>query len=270
MALLDKDSRYSGMIGYIHETVPTDHLIYMLPQFIEDPSLLEELPSPTAIPTSYHKHFKYSDMVRIREGEVDMSIITNNTTFFTFFKGDAALEGVRLSSAFFGKGQFEGREMEKQGDTYILTSTIYGPYYQPLPKRKIPRRSDAWSKVPRTERAQSEVQTLRTRIHITPHNGKAKIKVSVDGPANLPVTLELGFRLDGLLKNVTAKNGIENAYLIANGGYATYEKDGEVIRIGPGIVAHKWTQLRGALPKLNADCLYFTDYAPCEFEFTIE
>jgi len=43
-----------------------------------------------------------------------------------------------------------------------------------------------------------------------------------------------------------------------------------MIKIGPGKGSHKWTQLRGALPKLQADCLYFTNYAPCEFEFTIE
>lgn len=270
MALLDKDSRYSGMISYIHETVPVEHLIYMLPQFIEDPSLLEALPSPAPIPTSYHKHFKYSDMVRVREGVVDMSIIMNNSTFFTFFKGEAALEGLRLSSAFFGKGQFQSQQMEKREDAYVLTSTIYGPYYQPLPKKKIPKESDAWSKVPRTERKQSEVQRLRTTIRITPENGKARIKISVEGPENLPVTVELGFRSGGVLQNVSSKDGIENAYFIRNGEYATYEKNGNVIRVGPGAVAHKWTQLRGALPKLNGDCLYLTSYAPCELEFTIE
>lgn len=44
----------------------------------------------------------------------------------------------------------------------------------------------------------------------------------------------------------------------------------DTIKIGPGVSDDKWTQLRGALPKLQADCLYFTKYAPCEFEFTME
>lgn len=270
MALLDQDSRYSGMVSYIQNTVAVEQLSYMLPHFIEDSTLLQNLPAPTPIPTSYHKYFKYSDMVRIREGEVDMSVISNNPTFFTFFKGEAALEGVRLSSAFFGKGQFESPQLEKEGDHYILSSTLSGPYYQPLPKDKIPDDADAWSKVPRTERAQSEVQTLRTKVYVTPGNGKATIKVSVDGPENLPVTLELGFRMGGALRHVTPKEGIDNAFLINDGVYATYQKGNDTIKIGPGAGAHKWTQLRGALPKLQADCLYFTNYAPCEFEFTIE
>jgi hypothetical protein len=270
MALLDKDSRYSGMVNFIQETVPVDHLVYMLPHLIADATLLEELPEPTPLPTSYHKDFKFSDIVRIREGEVDMTVLTNNSTFFTFFKGQAALEAVRLSSAFFGKGQFESQHLEKDGDTYILSSTSHGPYYQPLRKEKIPHAFEAWGQVPRSERDQSEIQTLVTKIYVTQSNGKATIKISVDGPKNLPVALELGFRKGGILKNVSQKKDIDNAFLIRSGEYATYQNGNDIIKIGPGIGAHKWTQLRGALPKLDADCLYFTNYAPCEFEFTIE
>ncbi len=209
-------------------------------------------------------------MVRIREGAVDMSVITNNATFFTFFKGEAALEGVRLASAFFGKGQFLSQQLEKNGDTYILSSTLSGPYYQPLPKDKIPAEGEAWGQVPQSEREQSEIQTLNTKIYVTETNGKARIKISVDGPKNLPVTLELAFRMGGTLTNVTQKQGIDHVYLIKSGAYALYQKGNDSIKIGPGVGAHTWTQLRGALPKLQADCLYFTNYAPCEFEFTIE
>lgn len=270
MALLDRDKRYSGMVNYILQTVPVEHLLYMLPHFLENSALLANLPAPIPIPTAYHKHFQYSDMVRIREGEVDMSVITNNPTFFTYFKGEAALEGVRLSSAFFGKGQFQSGKLDRKGDTYILSSTLLGPYYQPLPKHKVPNDTDAWTKVPRSERQQSEVQTLHTKVSVTQDGQKARIKISVEGPRNLPVTLELGFRPGGTLDNVTPKEGIDRAYLIKNGAYAVYKKGDDSIRIGPGVASHKWIQLRGALPKLNAECLYFTGYAPCEFEFTIE
>ena len=271
MAILDKDSRYSGMVNYIQNTVKVDQLGYMLPHFLEDPTLLQNLPDPVPIPTSYHKYFEYSDIVRIREGDVDMSIILNNPSFFTYFKGNAALESVRLSSAFFGKGQFESTGIEKEGDSYVLSSIVSGRYYQPLSKEKIPDRAETWRNVPRTEREVSEVQTLYTKIYITPQaDGKAKIKILVDGPENLPIALELGFRTGGKLENVSPKPGIKDAYLIAPGAFATYRNGDDKIKVGPGTGAHKWTQLRGALPKLQAECLYFTNYAPCEFEFTIE
>lgn len=270
MALLDRDGRYAGMVRYIEQTVPVEHLVYMLPVFLEDASLLRPLPSPHPLPTQYHKHFRYSDMVRIRDGAIDMSVITDNATFFTYFKGDAALEAMRLSAAFFGKGQFQSQKMEKSGDTYVLSSSLYGPYYQPLPKRKIPVDTDAWTKVPRTKRAQSEVQELHTKVHITPDKGKATVRISVEGPGNLPVTLELGFRSGGTFEHAIPRSDLPGTWLIKNGAYAVYRLGTDSIKIGPGMREHRWTQLRGALPKLEADCLYFTLYAPCEFEFTIE
>ena len=270
MAMRDNDQRYAGMARYIQQTVPAAHLHYMLPHFIDDPLLLKKGPEPVPIPLQYHKHFEHSDMVRIRDGEVDLSIISNNPTFFTFFKGDAAIEGVRLSTAFFGKGQFQSQRTEKVGESYVLSSVIEGPYYQPLPQDKIPADTDAWTKVPREERKQSEVQTLRTTIVVRPGYKKASISVSVDGPVNLPVTLELGFRSEGILKNVVSKAGIESASLASHGEYVSYSMGMDTITVGPAVRAHNWTQLRGALPKLSADCVYFTAYAPCEFEFTIE
>jgi len=270
MSLLDKDSRYAGMVDYIEKTVPLADLTGILPYLLDDSSFLDPLPDPSPIPINYHKYFEYSDMARIRKDEVDMSIIANNSTFFTFFKGQAALEAVRLSASFFGKGQFQSQKIEKVGDTYILSATLYSPYYQPLPNEKIPLTGESWGQVPRTERAQSEIQELHTKIYITESGGKAKIKVSIDGPKNLPVTLELGFRMGGILSNVIEKQGISDAFLVKNGEYATYDFNGDTIKVGPGLVTHKWTQLRGALTKLPATSLYMTHYAPCEFEFIIE
>jgi hypothetical protein len=270
MALHDRNGRYAGMTEYISRTVSSQQLAYMLPYLLEDPSLLAELPAAEALPERYHKHFPYSDIVRIREGNTDMSVITNNNTFFTFFKGEAALEAVRLASAFFGKGQFLSSRMEKQGDTYVLSSELSGPYYQPLPKDKIPEEGESWGQVPRTAREQSEVQDLSVKVYITPEGKKATIRVSVDGPENLPVALELAFREGGTFEGVTPSQGAAQTYLSGDGKYFTYTFGTDTIRIGPGKREHNWTQLRGALPKLQSDGVYFTAYGPCDFTFTIE
>lgn len=271
LALQDKDARYAGMVKYIEETVPIEHLSYMLPHLLTDEQLMQPLADGEPLPTNYHKYFKYSDMARIRRGDVDMSIITDNPIFLTYFKGEAALEAVRLSSAFFGKGQFSSQQMERVDEnTYKLTSTIFGPYYQPLPKEKLPAEGEAWGQVSRTEREQSEVQKLMVTILVKEHNGKATVNVKVDGPKNLPVTLELGFRTGGELRNVIPRQRIDQAFMAIPGEFAIYKYNEDEIRVGPGVIQHNWTQLRGALPKLEADCLYFTNYAPCEFEFTLE
>ena len=271
MALEDKDSRYAGMVKYIEETVPVAHLSYMLPHLLTDKQLMKPLVDGVPLPTDYHKYFKYSDMARIRRGDVDMSVITDNPIFLTYFKGEAALEAVRLSSAFFGKGQFSSQQMERVDEnTYKLSSTIYGPYYQPLSKEKIPADGEAWGQVSRTEREQSEIQTLNVTVYVTEKEGKATVSIKVDGPENLPVTLELSFREGGELDNVVPKQSIDQAFMAVPGEFAVYKFGEDEIKVGPGVVQHNWTQLRGALPKLQADCVYFTNYAPCEFNFTIE
>jgi hypothetical protein len=270
MALRDKNSRYAGMVAYILNAVPFEQLGYMLPYFIENPEMLRMPGNGDPLPLQYHRFFEYSDMVRIRNNNTDMSVITKNPTFFTFFKGNAALEAVRLSTAFFGKGQFQCDKIEKQGNTYYLSSVLEGPYYQPLPKESIPSSGEAWGLVPRSAREQSEVQKLNVKVGITESNAKANIKITVDGPKNMPVAVELAFRMNGKLTNVVHKKGINDAYLARNGSYVEYALGTDTIKIGPGVVSHNWTQLRGALPKLQAACVYFTQYAPCEIEFTVE
>ncbi len=271
LALLDKDSRYAGMVKYIEETVPVEHLSYMLPYLLTDKQLMKPLVDGEPLPTNYHKYFKYSDMVRIRRDEVDMSIITDNPIFLTYFKGEAALEAVRLSSAFFGKGQFRSQQMEKVDEnTYKLTSTIYGPYYQPLPEEKIPQEGEAWGQVSRAEREQSEIQELTVTVTVSENNGKVSVTINIDGPDNLPVTLELGFREGGELSNVIPKQRIDQAYMAIPGEFTIYKYGSDQIKVGPGVVHHNWTQLRGALPKLQAESVYYTNYAPCEFKFTLE
>lgn len=270
MALLDNDSRYAGMAQYILQNVSPGQLDYMLPYFIDNQNLTKEYTATSPLPDNYHKFFRYSDIVRIRRGNTDLSVINKNPAFFTFFKGNAALEAIRLSSAFFGKGQFQSDSIKKQGDSYVLSAYLEGPYYQPLSADKIPAVGEAWGAVPRSTREKSEIQKLRTTITITESGGKARIKIVADGPENLPVSVEFAFRRGGKLTNVTPKKGIDNAYLARNGHYIEYQKETEKIKIGPALATHNWTQLRGALPKLQADCVYFTGYAPCVFEFTVE
>lgn len=62
------------------------------------------------------------------------------------------------------------------------------------------------------------------------NNGKAIIKVLVDGPENLPVALELVFRSGGKITNVSPRQGIENAFLAKNEEYATYTKGSDTIK----------------------------------------
>ena len=44
---------------------------------------------------------------------------------------------------------------------------------------------------------------------------------------------------------------------------------GETIAFGPGLSAHSWTQLRGALPKWDGQSVYLTGFTPFRATITI-
>jgi hypothetical protein len=137
------------------------------------------------LPKSYIKEFYHSDLVRIRRGNIDATILGANPIFCTSFKGDAALDGVRIASAFFGKGQFKSRSIEKSDNGFRMSQKLSGPYYQPLDPNDIPENRNGWE-VPRMRRDLSEVQEQETVVEIEEEGEGYKISISVSGTDNVP------------------------------------------------------------------------------------
>jgi hypothetical protein len=206
--------------------------------------------------------------VRIRRGNIDATILGANPIFFTSFKGNAALEGVRVASAFFGKGQFKSQAIEKTDGGFEMSQKLSGPYYQPLDPDDIPDDRNGWQ-VPRMKRDLSEVQEQETLVKIEEEGEGFKISISISGTDNVPVAVECAFRKGGRFNDLDKVKGIEDAYLATQDKMMEYSYGADTITFGPGIREHAWTQLRGALPKLDADCVYFTGYTPLKMEIRI-
>jgi len=265
MTLLDKNGQYAAMTRWIAQTFKSQ-LVNQLCHFLEEPELRAELPPETALPDDYFKAFQRSELVRIRKQEVSATVLANNTTFFAFRKGSAALQAVRFASAFFGKGQFRGDELELDGSTIVLRQRLLGPYYQPFPVELLPGDGD-WHKMPRAKRPQSEVQYYEAVVKIIQKEKAFKIDISITGTDRVPLAIEMAFRKGGVLNGVEAVTGTDHAYLLRS-GYGQYSIEGQTIEFGPGQAEHSWTQLRGAVPKLDADSVYITGFTP--FQFTLQ
>lgn len=268
MAFLDKDSRYASMVDLIENTVGLENLSGNLSYFLEHSSLNSSLPPLGRLSTNYEKHFPHSSLARIRRDSIDATILGHNTSFFTFFNGNAALQGVRMATAFFGKGQFKSPILKIEAGQYILTQELVGPYYQPHAKVDIAPDGD-WEKMPRKYRPKSEVQKLKSEIRISEKEGQFELHFDIKGTDNVPLAIELAFRSGGQLEGVTPVPNIENTYLLEK-DFGQYRMDGQTIEFGPGYKKHSWTQLRGASPKLNGDSVYLTGYTPFEFTLTIK
>ena len=85
--------------------------------------------------------------------------------------------------------------------------------------------------------------------------------MDVAGTDRVPLAIELGFRRGGALSGVEPLPGTPDAFLLRE-GTGEYRLGGEVIRFGPGRAEHTWTDLRGALPKLDALSVYLTGFTP--------
>jgi len=206
--------------------------------------------------------------VRIRRGEWDTTLLSNNPTWLTFQKGTAVLQGMRVAASFFGKGQFQSEDIKQSGNQWILEKTLEGPYYQPYPKELIREDGDV-NKMPRTNRPKSNVQHLQTTVTITENNGDGIwIDIDIKGTDRVPVSLELIFRRGGNFVSVLpVANKTDANLLAADEGSYTVGKD--TIHFGPGLVQHKAIQLRGALPAMDAPTVYLTGFTPFKHRIKI-
>lgn len=275
LALRDGDGRFAEMTRRIERSAK-GQLTSSLPMLLEEPALQRPLPPGTALPTDYAKVFSHSSLARIRRGEVSATILADNPTILSLRKGTAALEAVRLASAFFGKGQFVGEKLEVADGRYGLRQTLEGPYFQPLTKALLDADGGRVRMAPngiladsaRALRERTNIQRLESVITVNENSGRFDIAISITGTADVPVAVELAFRHGGELRGVEAVPGVKDAFLLRS-GRGQYVFEGNSIEFGPGAVDHTWTQLRGALPKWDGQSVYLTGLTPFKTVLTI-
>jgi hypothetical protein len=274
LALLDGNGRFAAMARQI-EQAERPHLTSEWPAFLEEPGLQQPLPAVAPLPADYVRVFSYSGLARIRRGPVSATILADNSSLFSLRKGTAALEAVRLASAFFGKGQFAGDRLEVRGGRFILRQVLDGPYYQPFSPEQIAagvavRRAPNGTLAPdsRAARGRSNVQTLESVVEITEADGAFELDVAVGGTDGVPVAVELAFRHGGRLHGVEAVPDLKDAYLLRE-GTGRYTSGADTITFGAGRAEHSWTQLRGALPKWDGQSVYLTGFTPFHLRLAI-
>jgi len=230
-----------------------------LAAMLQDQLLWKELPSSKPLPISYAKAFPYSGVARIRRNDWDATILSNNAGWLTFHKEKVMLQAMRVASSFFGKGQFQSTEIVQKGDAWVLSSSLEGVYYQPYPADKIPGDGD-WSKMPKANRTQSEIQQLNTVITIKETSNGLQVDIDISGTDHVPVSLELVFRPGGVFSGL--EEVTPNQTYVLKGKEGKYSVDNQSISFGPGKADHRRYNLRGGLPAFNAPSAYITGSTP--------
>lgn len=297
LAIKDRNRLFAGIVRSIEEKEGAEsQLTASLINFLEDPLLKERLPESESLPSDYARFFSNSSLARIRRGQVSATIyggsdwplgvasgLASNPTFFTFRKGKAVLESVRMGASFFSKGHFRSKGLKVNGNQYFLRELLEVPYYQPLAKQERNPRGDYpltqaedrfWSKLNFPKRRMSNIKTLEQKVTITEKGGVFELDFDVTGPHGVPVTIELSFRRGGRLEGVRqAQPGV--SFLTQS--TAQYRVGEDSIEFGPGRADHERVNLEGASYtahrgnlKTDGDCVYITGFTPFREKLTIK
>ena len=260
LALTDKKPEFAAVCSLIEREMP-EKIRRFLPHLLEDPFLRQTLTDTAEFPTDYFKRFIHSGIFRIRRGSTDMTIIEHNPTFFSYRKGNAVLQSLRLAAAFFGsRGQFISEQCVVEGEKITLSKSITHGYMQPIPQEN--RTGEViWGPISRSKREVTEAQTMNYQVVIEESGGKVSLDITIEGTDHVPVSLEMSFRKRGSLNGVMTHENVADAYFLERGS-GTYTVGKDVIHFGPGATAHKWAQMRGMLPKQEGNSVYITGYTP--------
>jgi hypothetical protein len=303
LALVDRNPVYAAVVKLI-EAMPGEGLIEgtnPLIYFLEEPLLKTALPSGGSVPSDYVKVFSDSGLARIRRADVSATVyggsdwplgvasgLAHNPTFFSFRKGRAVLQSVRMGGQFFSLGVFRGEGLKAEGSRYVLQQRFDAPYYQPLPKHLRNARGEYaltpakdgrfWSKLDFPHRQMSNVQTLEQKVTVARKRDGFELQVDITGHDRVPYLVELAFRpggeLGGSLRELPAQdNG--KAFLLTE-GMGTYRVGDDRIEFGAGQADHQFLNFSGHSyaahgGTLRADGIrvYITGFTPFKKVITI-
>lgn len=298
LAIRDGNGLYAAVAGMIEQTLAArvknaNPLIH----FLEEPVLKSDLPAGGVLPADYTRVFPNSALARIRRGPVSATVyggsdwpmgvgsgLASNPTFFTFRKGKAVLESVRMGADFFSEGAFRSAGLVADGNRYSLRQRFDVPYYLPLPKSARNPQGDYpltaarderfWSRLDFPRREMANIQTLDQKITVVEDRGAFELRFDVSGHDGVPVAIELCFRPGGKLEGDVEQRREGISFL--KGGMGAYRVGQDVVSFGPGLAQHEQIDLSGSSYKAHGAplrsgglCVYITGFTPLQRILTI-
>ncbi len=298
MAIQDQNRQFAA-VARLAEQIGLDRAEAKIPltEFLEEPLYRRNLPEPEPLPTSYARYFAGSALARIRRGDTSATVyggsdwplgissgLASNPTFFTFRKGKAVLESVRMMPVFFSEASFRSSGMRVEDNRYMLQQQNHVPYYQPLPKHArnpqgdyplTPAGNRFWSKLNFPARTMSNIQSLQQNVTVTENAGAFSLAFDIGGHDRVPVIIELSFRHNGELDGIEPGQTRPNLFFLRQGN-GTFRVGDDVITFGPGQADHEMIRMETATGDLRQDPsqpdrfrVYITGFTPFKKTITI-
>ncbi len=264
LAIKDENGQYADIVQQLE---PETIRLALLMEYSE---LQKTLPEAVSVPDDYEKEYKEAGITRIRRGRTSATLIhAGNSRFFSLRCGNVVIDSVRFASAFFGKGQFVPQRMEKQENSYHFYQSMDAGYYQPLdPPHVLESGAGAWSAA-RGQRRRTEICRMDYGAVVKEIPNGFELRIHARGTDSVPLAVEINLREGGKLRGCEPLADGKDGFLLKN-GFATYRVGEDVIRFGPGMGEHEYTQVRGAEEKPAGICVYLTGWTPLEMTVVFE
>lgn len=223
----------------------------------------------TGFPSSYRYYSEGSQIARVRDGLVSISILGSDEEFLRFTVGEATVS-VRAHGTFYGdRGRFRPSGIERVDDAYVLTRSQRWGYTRPF---ETPPATAVWDEMPHHERKRVHVQDYTVTATIRPSGRSVELELRFEGVAEVLTRTEMIFSRGGTLDTddlrVPATSG---GWALMRGREAVYTLGADRIRLhSDGGAPHAYARdMRGGQePDADSFTVYATGVTPEIRRFT--
>ena len=240
----------------------------VLAHYILRSELRETELETAALPSTYTFENIDSGIVRLRNGTVSLSLLSDHTVFLQFRTGALAV-AAKIAGTFYGeKGRFVPASIRRTKDGYLLESSVRWGYTRPLADPVATAEESAttdWQRLPHAEREHVMMSdfNVTVRVHFT--GRAAELDIAMDGTDGVLVKLELLLSPGGWLDTNTLRlAGSPGHSAVLKDGSATYRLGPDTVTIAGGFAEHNLTTaMRGSEPpEAGVFTLFCTGYTP--------
>lgn len=182
-------------------------------------SAVQRLP----LPGKYKRVFPDSNIVRIKDGKINTTIMGNNNILLSVHNGEAVIDSFRIKYTYYGHRDFLPKKLEVAARSYILRDWF-----------------NQWQAVPSPERFGPIDVDLNILTEYTPVENGIDINVSATGQKGVPIQLEFGVRKRGTLIANNKEYDLSTSEMVyLNGGDAIVKAGDDRLIIRGGLVQHR-------------------------------
>ena len=235
-----------------------------LGRFMADPDL--QALTPESRPRSFDCEYlnTRSTLLRIREGDRSLSVLSGNTRFLKYQVGGNSVY-LRCAATFFGdKGRFVSEAISSTPQGYRLRYFRRWGYKRPLDS--TPPSGD-WLAMDHDSRDEAQMQDYEVTAEVVRCGGDVQIHFRTSGCSGVLLKVELIFKPGGYLDTADVRlPGKAGGYAFHKQGCARYTLGCDWIEVGEGFAEHGCAPaMRGGEESVDgAFTLYLTAYTPVD------